>query len=129
VTVAGDGLPGAEEVRRAPWIRVRPNSSEAPETLNVACAGLGSGERSVIYLASTLSAEIVLIDEERARRVAKNAGLAVVGSIAVLEHGARLKKVADLRSVYVSLLEQGIRFDPKLLEDSLERLGLAKLRP
>ena len=48
------------------------------------------------------------------------------GSIAILERGARLKKVADLGSVYLSLLDQGIRFDRTLLEQSLARLGLAK---
>jgi predicted nucleic acid-binding protein len=129
VTVAGAGLPGAEEVRRASWIRVQLNPSEPPIAVEAACSGLGGGERSAIYLASSLSAEVVLIDEERARRAAQSAGLTVAGSIAVLERGARLKKVADLRSVYLSLLDQGIRFDQKLLEESLARLGLAKLKP
>jgi predicted nucleic acid-binding protein len=76
-----------------------------------------------------LNAEVLLIDEEKARRAAKSAGLAVVGSISILERGARLKKVADLRAVYLSLLDQGIRFDHKLLEQSLARLGLGKLMP
>jgi predicted nucleic acid-binding protein len=72
---------------------------------------------------------LVLIDEEKARRVAKITGLAVAGAFAVLERGARLMKVADLRSVYLSLLDQGIRFDHKLLEQSLARLGIGKLKP
>jgi len=93
-----------------------------------ACAGLGAGERSVIYLASGLKAAVVLIEEDRTRRVAKNLGLAVAGSIAVLERGARLKKIPDLRSVYLSLLDQGIRFNADLLEQSLIRCGLGKLK-
>jgi predicted nucleic acid-binding protein len=84
---------------------------------------------SAIYLAATLSADLVLVDEDRARRAAKNAGFAIAGSIAVLERGAWLKKVADLRSVYLSLIDQGIRFDHKLLEQSLARLGIEKLKP
>jgi predicted nucleic acid-binding protein len=72
---------------------------------------------------------MILIDEEKARRAAKGAGLAVVGSIAILERGAQLKKVADLRSVYLSLLDHGIRFDRNLLEQSLARLALAKRKP
>jgi hypothetical protein len=127
VTVAGAGLPGAEEVRRASWILVQPNPAEIPAALKDACSGLGTGERNAIYLALALNAELVLIDEEKARRAAKSAGLAVAGAIAVLERGARLKIVADLRSVYLSLLDQGVRFDHKLLEQSLARLGLAKL--
>jgi predicted nucleic acid-binding protein len=57
----------------------------------------------------------------------KAVGLNVAGSIAVLERGASLGLVHDLRSVYRSLLEQGIRYDPGLLNRSLGRLGLAEL--
>jgi uncharacterized protein len=128
VTIAGAGLPGADEVRRASWIEVRTAEVPAP-AVESACAGLGAGERSVIYLASGLKAALVLIDEDRARRVAKNLGLAVAGSIAILERGAPLKKVPDLRSVYLSLLDQGIRFSPDILEQSLARCGLGKLKP
>jgi predicted nucleic acid-binding protein len=129
VTVAGAGLPGADEVRRASWIEVRSDPGKGVSSaMESACAGLGAGERSVIYLASGLKAAVVLIDEDRARRVAKNLGLAVVGSIAVLERGAQLKKVPDLRSVYLDLLDQGIRFSPDLLEQSLARCGLGKLK-
>lgn len=76
-------------------------------------------------LASSLRVGVVLTDEVRARRAAHNAGLPV----ALLERGARLKIVADLRSVYLNLLDQGIRFDHKLLDQSFARLGLAKLKP
>jgi uncharacterized protein len=128
VTVAGAGLPGAEEVQRASWIQVQPTPSEPSAAVKASCSGLGVGERSAIYLASSLSADLVLIDEERARRAAKNVDLSVAGSIAILERGARLKRVADLRVVYLRLLDQGIRFDYNLLEASLARLGLAKLK-
>ena len=129
VTVAGAGMPGAEEVRRASWIRIQTNPLEPRVEVAAVCSGLGAGERSAVYLASSLNADLILIDEEKARRAAKNAGLAVAGSIAVLERGARLNRVANLRSVYLSLLDQGIRFDKELLEQSLARLGLAKLKP
>ena len=119
----------AAEVRRASWIEVRSDPGKGlGSSMESACAGLGAGERSVIYLASGLKAAVVLIEEDRARRVAKNLGLAVAGSIAVLERGARLKKIPDLRSVYLSLLDQGIRFNADLLEQSLIRCGLGKLK-
>lgn len=94
VTVAGAGLPGAEEVRRASWIRVYSVPLEPLETVKAA-----------------------------------SAGLAVAGSIAIFERGARLNKITDLRSVYLDLIEQGIRFDRRLLEQSLRTLGLGKLKP
>ena len=128
VTVAGGGLPGADEVQHAAWIDVRAATSGVVDpAVEAACSGLGAGERGVIYLAAALKPALVLIDEDKARRVAKALGLAVAGSIAVLERGAQLKKVPDLRYVYLSLLEQGIRFSVDLLEQSLVRCGLGKL--
>lgn len=128
IAVAGAGLPGAGEMQRANWIRVQPNPPGSSPELKAACAGLGAGERSIIHLASALTADLVLIDEGRARRAAKTVGLKIAGSIAVLERGARLGLIDDLRSVYVSLLEQGIRYDRGLLNQSLARLGLPELK-
>lgn len=90
VVVAGAGLPGDEELRRSSWIRVESAPSESMPEVVAACVGLGEGERSIIYLASALNANLVLIDEERARRAAKRLGLNVAGSIAILERSARL---------------------------------------
>jgi predicted nucleic acid-binding protein len=70
VTVAGIGLPGVDEVRRASWIEVRTVTSE-DFAVGDACAGLGAGDRSVIYLSAALKPALLLIDEERARRVAR----------------------------------------------------------
>lgn len=129
VTMAGAGLPGADEVRSAPWIEVRTATSEHVDpVVKSRCAGLGAGERGVIYLAVELNPALVLMDEDRARRVTKTFGLPVAGSIAVLERGAQLKKVPDLRSVYLDLIDQGIRFSPDLLDQSLARCGLGRLK-
>lgn len=124
VVIAGAGLPGAEEVRKAEWIRVEAHLSTLVPGVEQPYPGLGAGERSTIHLAVTLGADLVLIDEGRARRIAKSNGLAVAGSIGILERGARLGKVPDLRSVYKKLVQQGIRFDPELLNRSLHRLGI-----
>ena len=127
VTVAGRGLPGAEEVRNAHWIEVAPQKSPSDPSLAQACQGLGAGERSAILLAKSLEADLVLLDERKARRVARDAGLSMVGCLGILEAGARRGLVSDLRQVYIDLLRYGIRFDIRLLQDSLVRLGLPKL--
>ena len=127
VTVTGRGLPGAEEVRKANWIEVATQSLPADASLEQACEGLGAGERATILLAKNLPADLVLLDESRARRVAREAGLSVVGCLGVLEASARKGLVPDLREAYADLLRQGIRFDLRLLQASLARLGLPKL--
>ena len=127
VTVAGLGLPGAEEVRRADWIEVAPMKSRVDPLLARACQNLGAGERGAILLAKSLQADLILLDEGKARRVAREAGLSVMGCLGILEAGVGKGLVPDLRQTYIDLLRQGIRFDIKLLQDSLARFGLPKL--
>ena len=127
VTVAGGDLPGGREVRMADWIQVVRERSPVAKSLERACEGLGGGERGSILLAKALPADLVLLDEWKARRVAQSAGLTVVGCLGVLELGARKGLVSDLRSSYLDLLRQGIRFDLRLLQESLARFGLPKL--
>lgn len=127
VVVAGAGLPGAEQVRRARWLEVVNKPDVAGISLLRQCVGLGAGEKESILLAKHLSADVVLLDEARARRVAHTAGLTVTGCIGILESGFRRGLVQDLRAAYVDLLKQGIRFDLKLLSDSLAKFGLPAL--
>ena len=125
--MAGTGLPGAEEVRKASWIEVASPTSAVNRSFERACQGLGAGERSAILLAKSLRADLILLDERKARRIAREAGLAITGCLGLLEVGARRGLVPDLRQAYIDLLRQGIRFDIGLLQDSLMRLGLPKL--
>ena len=127
VTVAGHHLPGGREVRVADWVEVVERRSSGGQSLEQACEGLGRGERGSILLAKALSADLVLLDEWKARRAARSAGLSVVGCLGVLEVGARKGIVSDLRSAYRDLLREGIRFDIRLLQESLDRLGFPKL--
>jgi predicted nucleic acid-binding protein len=127
VTVAGHGLPGAEEVRNTGWIEVAQQNSPTDSLLEQACRGLGAGERGAVLLAKSLPADLVLLDEWKARRIARQAGLAMTGCLGVLEAGARRGLVSDLRQAYIDLLKHGIRFDIGLLQASLARLGLPRL--
>jgi len=127
VTVAGQGLPGAEQVRSAAWIQVATERLPADPFIERACQTLGAGERGAILLARAMDAGLTLLDESKARRVAQDAGLSVAGCIGLLEAGWRNGFVPDLRRAYTDLLRQGIRLDLKLLQDSLAKLGLPGL--
>ena len=74
-------------------------------------------------MAKSLEAHLVLLDERKARRVARLAGLSIMGCLGILEAGARRGLVPDLCQAYIDLLRQGARFDIKLFQDSLARLG------
>jgi hypothetical protein len=126
VTVTGDGLPGSEQVRRANWIEVvERRATHLP--LAAQCQSLGAGERGAILLASELNADLTLIDEWKARRIASDAGLSGAGCVGCWKQEFYRGLVPDLRGTYVELLRQGVRLDLRLLRNSLERSGLPTL--
>jgi uncharacterized protein len=127
VVVSGAGLAGSSETSQAGWIKVSSvaDSSLVDEWRNA--HNLGAGELSTILLAKELTASIALIDERRARRLAVTLGLAVSGTIAVLEGGYRKNYFSDLRTVYRQLLAANIWIDQKKLNQSLDSFGLSLL--
>jgi predicted nucleic acid-binding protein len=81
VVVAGAGLPGASEVSKAEWIEVKSIQNPAGLLSAQQKYSLGPGEMSTIVLAKELGASPVLLDDYRARKLAKAEGdMFVVGA-------------------------------------------------
>src|SRR5437870_2717598 len=85
VVVAGAGLSGATETSNAPWIEVRQLRNRADLTAAQVRFGLGAGELSTILLAQELDADLVILDDLAARKLAQNEGFRVQGCVAILE--------------------------------------------
>jgi len=102
--VAGAGLPGAAEVAGAKWIEVKQLQNQ--ERLQAAQERhpLGVGELSTILLAKEIHADTVLLDDYRARTLAKGEGLQVRGSVGVLETFYLRGHLPDLRAAFRQLL-------------------------
>lgn len=127
VVIAGAGLPGSSEVSKAEWIEVK--ALQNPAGLHSAQRkyGLGPGEMSSILLAKELSANPVLLDDYRARKVAAAKGLGILGSIGLLEAFYRRRYLTDLRSVFQELLTHNVYIDRRLLDRRLRALALPPL--
>lgn len=86
VLAGGDRNLGLKAYRQAAFLRVL----EAPDIDPALGALLHRGEASVIALARSTGADRVLIDEQKARKVARRIyGLAVLGSVGVLIEAKR----------------------------------------
>jgi predicted nucleic acid-binding protein len=77
----------AKEVRpsvpRLPdWIEVKPLS--LPANPAIVSSAIGAGEREVIGLGLELGAQILILDERPARRLAMSLGLGVIGTVGLL---------------------------------------------
>jgi predicted nucleic acid-binding protein len=125
VVVFGVGLPGASEVRASEWIEVRALGSPSQLTALQERYRLGAGELGAIALAKQLSADTVLLDDLAARAAGKAEGLAVHGTLGILETSFRKGHLPDLRAVFEQFLAQGY-IDKRLLNI---RLGVLGLRP
>ena len=127
VVIAGAGLPGASEVSKAEWIEVKPVRNPADLHSAQQKYGLGPGEMSAILLAKELGANPILLDDYRARKLAKAEGLEILGSVGLLETFYRRRYLTDLRSVFRQLLAHNVYIDQRLLDRRLRSLGLPPL--
>jgi predicted nucleic acid-binding protein len=127
VVIAGAGRPGATAVAKADWIRVSAVQDTEGLAQAISRTGLGAGEVSAVLLAKELTADLILMDEWKGRKLAIEEGLAVAGCVAILEELYRRGHVEDLRRIYQDLLLQKIRVDLRTLQASLKQFGLASL--
>ena len=109
VVIVGAGLRGAAQASTADWIVVTSVQDAAGLAAALAQTGLGRGEVSAVVLAKELAADVVLIDEWKARRYAREQGLSVIGCIGILEELYEQGELSDLRAVYRQLIEQKTR--------------------
>ncbi|MFL6194451.1 MAG: DUF3368 domain-containing protein [Thermoanaerobaculia bacterium] len=120
--VAGWGRSGFEDVLRSDWIKIK---TVGDSVLRRALGGeLDSGEAEAIALAVEVKAEILLIDERRARKVAQRLGIAVVGVLGVLLEAKTREFIPAVRPLLENLLKDaGFRIHPDLYQRVLEAAG------
>ena len=131
VVVAGAGLPGASQVAKSDWIEVRQLGDTGELAAAQAQYGLDIGELSTILLATEIGTTTVLIDESRGRRLAKERGLEVRGTIGILENLENLFQlgaIPDLRVAFQRILAQGAYVSLDFLNERLLSYGLPPLR-
>lgn len=101
-----------------PWIELR----ETPGIVSEAVSKLHAGEQAAISLAQVLDADILLVDEKAARRVAIGLGIRVTGTLGVLSE-ASARGLIELPVVIARLRETNFRFSPALLKAVLDGAG------
>ena len=97
-----------------PWVNV-----QTPKTLTLAL-NVDAGEREAICLAKEIHADAVLMDDKAGRNAARQCGLAVVGTIGLLEQAAK-RGMVDLPTALASLRQTNARLDPELIQAALLR--------
>ncbi|HBY61768.1 MAG TPA: DUF3368 domain-containing protein [Solibacterales bacterium] len=98
--------------RSGDWLE----SMSAPSVPDPMLGVLDEGEREAIALAVSLKADLILLDEARARRAASERfGLPVTGTLGVLHRAARVGLI-DVADVAEKLRKTNFRATPKLFQ-------------
>jgi predicted nucleic acid-binding protein len=110
-------LSGLEDFRRAEWIRIVPLKEKRDELLE---SLLDIGEAAVIGLAREQKAALVLIDERKARKVARDVyGLQPIGTAHILVEAKRKHLLPDLASQFQKLRQEGYWIHDSIVQAAL----------
>lgn len=115
IVVKGRGRSGTEELKDQPdWLVMKTVRNR--DAVNLLEKYLGKGEAEVIVLAKELNADLVVIDEIKARNIAQLEGLTTIGLVRILIWSKRMRLIPKLKSVLEKLTTAGFRLNKELLE-------------
>lgn len=117
VVEQGAGLPGAEEVRNANFIRVLKVENQL--AVSLLRGQLDLGESEVIVLSKEKNAAAALLDDRKARTYARGADIEVLGTLFVLYSGLKKGLIQDS---YEELLEKLQRAGMRIADHIVARL-------
>jgi predicted nucleic acid-binding protein len=100
------------------WISAREN----PVGVTAGMEKLQAGEQAAILLAESITADMILLDEKSARRVAADRGLRITGTLGILGEAAS-RGLVDLAAAIDQLTKTSFRYSPALLKATLDRFG------
>lgn len=116
----GEDLPGADAVRAARWIDVRQVPDEEVRPFS---QRLDAGEAAALALAISLRADLYLVDDLAARRLAQAIGVPVVGTLGILLQAKIAGRIQALKPVLLLMTQMGFRVSPELLRAVLSHAG------
>jgi predicted nucleic acid-binding protein len=113
--------PGADEVREATWIQT--TSIQDTSALRYLRAALDPGEAETLILAEEMNADWVLLDESKARRIAKALGLSHIGTVGLLLLAKRRGYTAEVRPLLDELRMNRFHLSDKVYRAVLRQAG------
>lgn len=100
------------------WIDVR--EPRRPLDRRVVTAHLGAGETEVLSFGLELDGALLILDDAQARALARELGLRMLGTAAVLVEAKRAGLLPRVRPTLDALLAKGFRLDRKVYDQILK---------
>lgn len=116
VLAGGSRVLGLDAYRQADWLKVVEVGPIDPALL----ALLDEGEASVIALARQRQADALLIDEQKARKIARALyGLTVIGSVRVLLEAKRQGLLPSVKAAITAMRDNGYYLHDAIVDHAL----------
>jgi len=109
------------------WIKNRPDWVEVSETPgrhveDESLKGLDLGEQAAIALYVATNADLLLMDDRKGMMVARSKGIAVIGTLGVLNLAAR-RGLIDLADSFARLKRTNFRYRQEILDALVDELA------
>jgi len=98
------------------WLKIQPVSQPSNAILDL----LDPGERAAILLAQELNADLLLLDDMKARRTATQRGFAITGILGILDQAATMK-LLDLPAAVQNLQSRSLWASDSLFQTLLDK--------
>jgi predicted nucleic acid-binding protein len=122
VAEEGENRPGAKEIRNAVWIKTYEVDKRQIEEVSLN-AGLGQGESASLILAKRLNADLLIIDDLKARKFAVGQKQEIIGILGILLLSKAENLITKINKPLDDLILFGYWISPKLYRKILEVAG------
>jgi predicted nucleic acid-binding protein len=121
VTGKGMNRPGAEPIKEADWIKVAEIKDRSQ--VSFLLGTLDRGEAEVLALAKESKADLTLLDEGKARKIAAIAGFDVMGLLGLFLLAKSIGLLDRIRPLIEDLRRKNFRISDRVVSEALKRAG------
>jgi len=119
--VAVRGKPGSEKILRAGFIHVK--KIHDVRFASLLKEFIDEGEAEATALALEVNADLLLVDDRDARKLAKRLGLQAMGTLGVMALAKYSGLITEVKPIVDELIEKGFWISKKILVKFLRELG------
>jgi predicted nucleic acid-binding protein len=103
------------------WLKVKPvQNASVVATLKTQ---MDAGEAEAIALAMELGDVLLILDDKKARRVAQQIDLKVIGTVGMLLRGKRQGVITEIKPLISALLQADFRISAAIVQEALRLSG------
>ncbi len=110
-----------KSIKHCKWIRVE--KVKSGNDVELLLPTLDRGESEVIILSKELKADLVIIDELSARKVAMMLDLPLIGTVGLLIAAREKGLIEKVKPLWDEMITQGIRYGKEFYRKVLEEIG------